>query len=182
MFSKRPKNKGGHFIFCKECGNEKVKKYQKTKNGLITILFNAQNSRIKQYYKVKQDYNREWFMKWCLSQDIFHSLYDSWVDSEYNRDLKPSIDRIDDNYSYLKNNIQIVTWKENRDKAYKDIKELRNKKLHKPIRQFELDGTFVREFFNLAEIHRSFGIKHSHISSVCKGSRKKALGFKWSYC
>lgn len=50
------------------------------------------------------------------------------------------------------------------------------------INQYDLQGNFIRSFPSVREAAKSLnkaGV--SHISDVCKGKRKTAYGFKWSY-
>lgn len=41
--------------------------------------------------------------------------------------------------------------------------------LSKPILQYNLDGSFVKEWMSLREIERTLGFPHSSISNCCKG-------------
>ena len=45
--------------------------------------------------------------------------------------------------------------------------------------QYSLDGTFIKEYPSVAEATRQTGI--NNIQAVCKGNRKKAGGYYWSY-
>lgn len=49
-----------------------------------------------------------------------------------------------------------------------------------PVIQISADGKyFINEFPSIIHAENFFNIKRSHISSVCKGKRKTALGYKW---
>ncbi len=51
-----------------------------------------------------------------------------------------------------------------------------------PIVQLSFDGkAFINEFQSIRRAEEHFDIKKSHISCVCKGSRKSALGYLWKY-
>lgn len=58
-----------------------------------------------------------------------------------------------------------------------------NPKICKPVLQFDLDGSFIKEWSSLSEINRELGYDHSCISSCCSGyrNRKKAYGYVWKY-
>lgn len=59
---------------------------------------------------------------------------------------------------------------------------LNNRKdLSKPVLQYDLDGTSIREFPSLMEVHRQLGYSPSNISRCCRGERKTAYGFIWKY-
>ena len=46
-----------------------------------------------------------------------------WNDAGF-RETSPSIDRIDSNKGYTKDNVQIISWKANRIKGYATVEEL----------------------------------------------------------
>lgn len=51
----------------------------------------------------------------------------------------------------------------------------------KPILQLDADGTVIKKWDSAKSVEDSTGIDAGHISKVCKGQRKSAGGFKWSY-
>lgn len=56
------------------------------------------------------------------------------------------------------------------------------KKAHgKMVRQFSMDGRELAVFNSTREAEQVTGSRQSHISSVCRGVRKSAGGFKWEY-
>jgi hypothetical protein len=42
-------------------------------------------------------------------------------------------------------------------------------------------GTVIKEFISISDAGRKLGINSSNITSVCKGIRSKAGGYKWRY-
>ena len=154
-------------------------KYRKTKKGLICVIFNNEKIRCKKLKWPAPNYDLIQFRNWILSQDVFHELYKAWVASDYNQDLKPSIDRIDDYKFYALNNIRIVTWKENNDRGSEDqIVGINTKNCTKVI-QLDLVGNQVNEFHSIRGASRSTGISSENINQVCDGKRKTAGGYKW---
>jgi hypothetical protein len=89
-------------------------------------MFNRQVHSSKERDHHKPNYSREWLTKWCLDKSLFHKLYDNWVMSNYDKNLTPSCDRIFFKKPYLKDNIQLMTWKENNAKSHLEIKSMRN--------------------------------------------------------
>lgn len=70
--------------------------------------------------------------------------------------------------------------------AYEDAKELPNfrpikRSIMREVYQYSLNGDFVNCFNSAAEAKRKTGIDSSSILRVCKGQRKTAGGYKWSY-
>ena len=51
----------------------------------------------------------------------------------------------------------------------------------KTVYQYTLDGTFIREWISVSEIQRQTGWNQGNISACCRGERKTAHGYRWSY-
>lgn len=56
-----------------------------------------------------------------------------------------------------------------------------NNKSSKQLYQYSLDGGLVKEWPSTNEVQRQLGFDCSHISACCRGKRKTAYGYKWSY-
>jgi hypothetical protein len=52
---------------------------------------------------------------------------------------------------------------------------------NKPILQYDLDMTFIREWESSKQIEKELGFSSSCITGCCKGRYKKSKGFKWRY-
>lgn len=55
------------------------------------------------------------------------------------------------------------------------------KKLGKKVRQYTLDGTFVREYPYLNYIEKTTGLCAENIAGCCRGKQKTAYGYRWEY-
>ena len=50
------------------------------------------------------------------------------------------------------------------------------------IKQYTLDGTFVKEYNYMNEAKKELNLKSTcHISDCCRGVRYKAYGYMWRY-
>lgn len=58
---------------------------------------------------------------------------------------------------------------------------INNPKTTKKVFQFDLNGTFIKEWISATEVQRQLGIKQPLIVRVCKGRRKSTGGFIWRY-
>lgn len=54
-------------------------------------------------------------------------------------------------------------------------------KKSKPVNQYTLDGQYIKTWLGASEAMKELGIDKSSIGRVCKGKKKTAGGFKWSY-
>lgn len=55
------------------------------------------------------------------------------------------------------------------------------KKNAKPVLQFNLDGSFVKEWLSASEVQRELGIKFQSVNACCNGKIKKSNGFIWKF-
>lgn len=100
--------------------NLESKKYEKTPSGLIMRTYRNMKSRVTgiqlkkaHLYEGLYLLGKEEFYKFCYSDRQFFSIYNTWVESGYERKLSPSIDRIDSSIGYTMDNIRWITHSEN---------------------------------------------------------------------
>lgn len=174
-------NKDGLYYWCRKCVLEVRKEYYRTKSGLITHVYATQKRSSKIRGDSPPEYTKEEFLEWLISQKKFHKLYNNWVKSGYEKNLSPSVDRLNDYKGYSFDNIQVLTWQENMAKGHKDAKEGVNNKQNKIVLQFTKDGEFVSQYHSGMEAERQTGINNGYISNVCLGKLKCAGGFLWKH-
>ena len=182
-FTPNSKNKDGLNSWCRDCYKTKSLSYSKTKNGVISKIYNHQKEKSKRRNHPLPSYTFEELKKWCFNQEIFNKLYDEWVISNYDTNLKPSIDRLDDYKPYSFDNIQITTWQQNNKKANEDRKNGNNNKGSKAVVQFDLNNNEINRFHSSKEAERITNIPHTHILNCCMNKPKynTAGGFIWRY-
>ena len=169
------------YTLCKVCEIKKVIDYQRTKKGLITKIYATQRSSSKKRGDKLPDYTKKELQEWILSQPNFETLYNNWAESGYNKDLKPSCDRLDDYKPYTLDNIRLVTWEVNVKKGYEDRKNgINNKRSKAVIGTHKITGEIV-EFYSLNEAERQTGVFHNNISKNCLGKYKSTGGYVWKY-
>ena len=144
-FYKHPQMPDGTVNKCKECNKTENKSnwhlrredklaYDKNRHRFsIQRLFNhryygivhrCEVGRSKRHYFVEgKSYlsKKEW-EEWCYETSNykkFIEIYNNWVKSNFENKLSPSVDRIKNNKSYTKDNIQWLTKSENCQKFNK---------------------------------------------------------------
>lgn len=135
----------------------------------------------------------DWFIKtWKLQIELerikndipYYELYNNWVDSWYIKDLRPSIDRIDNYKWYSYDNIQLMTWKENNEKRLSDLRECKLIHWNKPQKAVKWINKITWEVVEYKSIHQAERLKwinNANIVECCKWKRKSAWGYIWSY-
>lgn len=182
-FSVSQSNKDGYSCVCKPCVSERNKEYWRTPKGRISSIFATQVSSSKQRKHVLPKYTREELLEWAYQNNLL-TLHQQWEKSGYLKDYVPSIDRLDPTKEYSLDNIRLVTWKENNEKAYEDRKTCRHiTKQNRRIRQLDMTGKLLSTFNSISSASRLTGITRININDVCrkKAHCKSAGGYIWEY-
>ena len=123
---------------CKVCTNNS----QKSFNSLPYRMFNNQIEHSRYRGHPRPAYTYEEFKSWVMAQPHYKELYDNYKDSGYDKNLVPSVDRLDPNKPYSFDNIELVTFKEN----MKRNGEHRLTASGNKVLVFKCTGEFVAEF------------------------------------
>ncbi len=177
-------NKDGLQSWCRDCYNNYIFYFYKTKDGLVKKIYNCQKWNSKKRGHNPPEYTSKELIEWLFAQDKFHQLYDNWKASGYDTNIIPSCDRIDDNKGYSLENIQLMTWGENNRKGNDDMragKLINGTNPQKPVIQYDLLGNKINEFHSIKEAERQTGIPNTNISKCCRDIFKQTGAFKWSY-
>lgn len=75
-------------------------------------------------------------------------------------------------------NLEWCSYKENAIHAWQNGLNS-SKKVDRAVRQYDLNGNFLKEYKNCVEAVRATGIKHVHCAAV--GKRKTAGGYTWKF-
>ena len=102
----------------KSTGNKYTKKYERTKKGFLMRKYHHMLGRVngeKWYNGVhlwagKEILPKEDFYKWALANEDFHRLFEQWEKAGYERNLCPSVDRLDSSKGYILGNMEFVTF------------------------------------------------------------------------
>ena len=138
-----------------------------TKAGKIEKIYNKQKAKSKERGHEAPQYSKFALIDWAMSQELYHTLFDAWAESGWETDLAPSIDRKDDTLGYSFDNIQVMVWRDNRDKLKTEI-EQRTK-----------SGELVASFSSVTEASDISQVKRRAISNCLNGWSKTAGGYTW---
>jgi hypothetical protein len=176
-------NKDGFASLCKPCVSQKNKEYWRTPKGRLAQMFAAQTQVSRQRGHPAPQYTKEELSTWAHQQG-YDALMVAWIASGFDKDLIPSIDRRNPNFGYSLNNIRLVTWVENNEKAYQDRKTCAHiTKQNRKVRQLTLDRQLVQVFDSIAAAARATGVQRTNINAMCAGrpQYKSVGGFLWEH-
>lgn len=147
-----------------------TQKFRKTKRGILTNSYSKQKTRKEVFYSLKELHEK------FINDHRFNRLFNEWEKSNYNKELKPTIDRINCKIGYHLDNIHCLTWKENRYKQRMETNIFRAKEI-----VCIKNGVVVNSFKSVSDAVRKTGIMQGNISSSLTGKRKTCGGYSWAY-
>ena len=181
-FAVHNRMKDGFVNHCKSCINKQQIGKRQTKKGLVANIYSTQKQTSKRRGHTPPTYTLYGLRQWFKSNAAANALYDAWVLSGYAKNLRPSVDRLDDSKGYSIGNIQLMTWGENNAKSHSDRVSGKMKKCsNKAVIQMDLNGNFIAEYHSTREAERATGTNNGNISSCCSGKVKTAGGFQWKF-
>ena len=180
-YHKQKANKDGLQFHCKACDKDYNLNRKRTKDGLISRIYNDQRGNSKQKGNPMPNYTLIELRSWIYSNSSFNKLYKEWVDSNYKKCLVPSCDRINDYKAYTIDNLQLTTWEKNKARGHADIKAGINNKKSKSVLQLDKNGLFVSEHYSIHQAGRATSNSFGNISQCCLGNRNIAGGFRWIF-
>ena len=148
--------------------SDKKSLWSKTKRGLITTLYH----RLKNRRAV--EFSMEWLHAFADCKK-FNRLYDEWVSSGYEKEFKPSLDRISNRKDYTKDNVQWLTWAENIHKQKMERRSRKGAVVQKH------GNKIIKVFSSQREVVMLMGVSQSSLSACLRGKNKTCCGYSWSY-
>jgi hypothetical protein len=148
---------------------------RKTKDGFLYHTFHSQKSSCKRREMEQPHYTLFELIEWCLSQKIYHRLFEEWVNSDFAHDYVPSINRLDESKTYMFDNIEILSWKDHRLKAKGSG--------HKAVIKYDLEGNELERFISITAASKGAKKRNAmqYISMVCRLGGGEFEGFRYSF-
>lgn len=148
---------------------ENTARYRKTKKGVVTNIYHKMKSRNSVSFSL------QYLHEFSKSQK-FNRLFLEWEKSKYNKQFKPTIDRINQKSGYEVGNIQWMTWADNRYKQRMEVNLIRARR----VGRF-LGDKLLEEYTSVSDAVRKSGVMQGNLSSCLSGKRKTASGYVWKY-
>lgn len=144
-------------------------RYRKTKKWILTNLYH------KMKYRRWVEFSLGELHKMFLEDKKFDRIYNEWVKSWFNKQFKPSIDRINYKRWYSIGNIQILSWAENR---FKQSMERRSRKW--AVLQIIWDE-IIKIYRSQRQAVKETWLTQSNMSAVLNWKKKTCWWYIWRY-
>lgn len=168
---------------CKECTKRRVRNnkadYDKTQKGVIRVIYKTQRSNSKRRNHSPPSYTKKELSEFLYSHG-FIPMFNQWVSSGYEKDSKPSVDRVNDLMSYSIDNIRLTTWGENRRKQYLDILNGTGTSGKRCKGVYRVSSNGDRVFYvSYSSAERENNLCNGVISASMRRGTRNAGGFLW---
>lgn len=166
----RATNKDGLELRCKPCYIEYV--HNSTPKKLVNSIYRDQKRASKKRSHSPPGYTADELFEWVILKAHFKKLWEDWVKSDRMTNLRPSIDRIDNDLPYGFDNIRLVTWGENFNKAC--LVDRKNKSIasSRPVRATSLIDGSINEFISAGQASRMTNTNQSNLIAVANKAVK----------
>ena len=104
------------------CNKCKSTKYNRSMRGIMNNIYRRQIKNSTKRGHHPPTYTKQELIDYIIKHPMIEGLYNAYVNSKYNSDMIPSIDRIDSSKGYSMDNIQLCTWLENKENNYMDMR------------------------------------------------------------
>lgn len=139
--------------------------------GMSNNCYQGMVNRSKRRGHSEPSFSKAQLLKWFSNQRGFVSMFNEWTESNFDSELKPSADRINNLLGYTLNNIQLKTIKANVKRSHFDNM--------KSIVQLSKDGDFMRVWESCSTASIELNISRSGMANVICGITKTSGGFIW---
>lgn len=146
-------------------------KFRRTRKGVLTNMYQHMKRRHVVEFSLMEFHNN-----W-LNDKKFIRLFNEWVKSNYSKQLKPSLDRINSKTGYSMSNTHMITWAENRFKQ----SAFDGKRGRKPPVLQLLGTKIVKRFLSQRHVVKELGLSQGNLSAVLNGKRNHINGFRFIY-
>lgn len=180
-FGRSSKTTDGRKHICKECARQQSVDYYRTVGGVINSLYTRHTLGAVKRNIEPATYTKLQLGFWLLSQRKFLRIMESWKASGFDRTMAPSVDRLDDYKGYTLDNIQLMTWGENKAKGHTDCFMGVNNKRSSAVLMCGEGNTIINSFKSIQAAARATGLQATKICACCKGRKKTTGGYIWKY-
>lgn len=101
----------------REMHTERGRNRRSSVKGLVSQIYGTQKYNQRERGHGTMPYTQEELFDWFVSQPHHLDLMNDYIESGLDKNKVPSVDRLDNTKGYSLDNIQLITWEENRLKG-----------------------------------------------------------------
>lgn len=153
---------------------------KQTLKGYLTQAFSSVRYKSKRRGEDYPNFTKNEFILWMHKNNVYLKWLE-YIESDYDINKKPSVDRIDDYKPYTFDNMQLITWKENRLKGVNGEKHhlsCHNRQNMKKVKIVNVFGETIKTFDSVIDCAEFLGVHKVSVSRVLCGKRKSIKGYK----
>ena len=145
---------------------------------LISRIYANQKSSSKRRNHNKPTYTKQELKDFLYNDENFAFLLNEWYKNNFESEIKPSVDRIDNKKGYNLDNIQVMTWKENREKGYKERHKGKECSHYKEPKHYETKEICRGDFKKYC---KRYNLNFNDFEEIWKGIKTKNKEKKYNY-
>lgn len=154
------------------------KRYRRTSKGYLRNLYHGMNERNRNKGFGDLPFSLDDFVNKYIKHYDFVMLFEIYMNSDFDKNYAPSIDRINPNLGYFYENMQFITWKDNKEKGYKEGSRMRSRS----VNMFDYKtGELLMTFNSANEASHHMNLQQSNIVKNLKGIRNKVKNYNFEY-
>lgn len=162
----------------KDYNNEYRRRYRKTPTGYLNNLYHGMNERNKANGFGKLPFTAKEFSDKYSKHYDYLKLFEEYKNKDFKKDYAPSIDRINPKLGYFYENMQFISWKDNKEKSYQERKFTKSA----PIDMYEFKtGKFLMSFGSVSDAAKYTKLQQSNITKNLKGLRNRVGSYTFKY-
>ena len=145
-------------------------------------IYRNQTANSKKRGMALPNYSKDWLLEYAKNSVEFIDNYMDWVDNDYDKKLTPSFDRIDNDKSYTKDNIQATIWIKNKNRQHQDVIDGKYiSALQRCVIAINEKSGEESEHYSIRSAARHTGVDFRNVSACCRGERRSGGGYLFMY-
>lgn len=169
------KNNEGKFITIGGTSSVNLDKLELEMLQYAKRKYSEMKSRVKRKNFNEIQFTINEFLQWIMNNDNYKKIYSNYLDNNKDRNLCPSVDRLDDYKTYSIDNIRLVTWRENNDKYNSDRLIGKNTKQSKPVMSICIYTGKKNEYHSAHYASQQTKTDRSSINRSCRTNSKNPI-------
>lgn len=170
-FVPKPSCKDGYEVRCRSC---RTLRYNKnTPDAAVRVIYNSQHTHSAGRGHPPPNYSIDDLKHWIDAQPHAAQLWAAYEASGFASEKKLSVDRRDPQKPYTLDNLQLMSWEENKAKGYREKRDGLHPSCVRPVMAIFLNGMPHRTYHSTIDAARDVKGQPWGITTVANGKPVK---------